>query len=157
MSKFRAEAGQNRRDAGAVGIRQFGEIAGAHQQLDLRPAAARLDEAADRPGETEMDRVEHRIGDEGDACPLCCGDGAPERIQIAGNRRDQHRRHLVLESQRQRVLVEAEKIVRPCPRADRKFIRAGRVDADGKPLRLQFPHRLAKQAETAFPAGSRDR
>lgn len=43
--KFRAEPGQNGGDAGTVGIGQFGEIAGAHQQLDLGPAAARLDEA----------------------------------------------------------------------------------------------------------------
>ncbi len=145
MSSSEHRPARSRGDAGAVGVGKLGEVAGAHQQFDLRPAAARLDEAADRAGEAEMDRVEHRIGDEGDAGLLGRLDGAPERIEIAGNRRDQHRRHLAVEGQRQRVLVEAEQVVRPCPRADPEFVLAGGIDADGKAFGLQRPHRLAEQ------------
>ena len=46
--QLRAEPGEQRRDAGTVGVGEFGEVAGAHQQFDFRPAAARLDEAAER-------------------------------------------------------------------------------------------------------------
>ena len=63
----------------------------------------------------------------------------PSESRSPGNRRDQHRRHLVVEGQRQRVLVEAEKIVRPGSRAGRKFVEAGGIDADGKALAPSVP------------------
>lgn len=104
-----------------------------------------------------MDRVEHGIGDEGDAGLLRRCDGPAERIQIARRRRDQHRYSLVVEGQWQRVLVEAEKIVRAGACADRQFVRAGGIDTDQKSLCLQARARPLPTVETVFPAGSRDR
>ena len=87
----------------------------------------------------------------GYAGPLGSLDGAPERIEIAGNGRDQHRRRRVIEGQRQRVLVEAEKIVRARPaRRSLSSSRLAESTLTENPSRLQFPHRLAKQRKRRF-------
>ena len=83
-AELRADAGQHRRDAGAVGVGQFGQIAGAHQDFDVRPAPARLDEAAERRAKPKW--IGSSTGSAMKAMPARLGglDGAPERIEIAG-------------------------------------------------------------------------
>ena len=83
--KLRADAEEGCGDAERVGIGQLGEIAGAHQDLDLRASVRlQLGIAEQRCGEAEMDRVEHRVGDEGEAARLRRFDGREQRIEVAG-------------------------------------------------------------------------
>ena len=109
-------AHQGHGDAGRVGVGELGEVAHAHQHLDLGQAPAQLVIAHDRGREAEMDRVEDRVGQErpaGRAQPLA---GSDQAVQLAVAGRDQHRHGVGLEGEVERVLVQAEQEVRPGPR-----------------------------------------
>ena len=113
-------AHQRHGDAGRVGVGELGEVADAHQDLDLGQAPTQLVIADDRVREPEMDRVEDRVGEErpaGREQPLAHGDQA---VEIAVPGRDHHRHRAVSSRQIQRVLRQAEQEVGTGTRAPRR-------------------------------------
>ena len=58
---FLAEAEQQHIDAGRIDVGQLGQVADAHQHLGVGIAAAHFQIAAQRRGETEANRLDHRI------------------------------------------------------------------------------------------------
>ena len=98
-------AHQRHGDPGRVRVGELGEVADAHQDLDLGQTPAQLVIADDRVREPEMDRVQDRVGEErpaGREQPLAHGDQA---VEIAVARGDHHRHRCRLVRQIQRVLA----------------------------------------------------
>ena len=91
-----AEADQHRVDAGGVGLGQLGQVADAHEHLDVRVAAADLEVAAEARGEAGADRLDDRVDEERLAELLQVGDRRVEAVEVVGRVGDQHGRRAQL-------------------------------------------------------------
>ena len=80
-----AEADQQRVDAGGVYVGEFGEVADAHHHLGLGMAPADVEVAAEAGGETEADRLQHRIEPTGHAGSPQPGDRLVEALHGCGH------------------------------------------------------------------------
>src|SRR4029453_7548821 len=131
-----------RSNAATVCIRQFGEIAGAHENFRLRQLPPQLGIARKRGHEAEMNGIENWIEDRLDAAlgsALC---RPQERIEVSVTRRYQHRRASCFRGEIERGLVETEQELSACQPARPKFFAFGRIDADRKILHAQGAHRV---------------
>src|SRR5262245_26169255 len=141
-SELGTDPKQRRSNAATVCIRQFGEIAGAHENFRLGQPSPQFRIARKRGHEAEMDGVENWIEDHLDAA---LGSGlcrSQERIEVSVTRRYQHRRGPRFRSDIERALVETEQELSACQSARPKFFAFGRIDADRKILRAQSAHRI---------------
>src|SRR5262245_17889538 len=141
-----SELGTNPKQSGSnaatVCIRQFGEIAGAHEDFRLRQLPPQLGIARKRGHEAEMNGIENWIEDRFNAAlgsTLC---RPQERIEVSVTRRYQHRRGSCFRGDIERALVETEQELSACQSARPKFFAFGRIDADCKILRAQSAHRI---------------
>ncbi len=89
--QLRGNAEQHGGRADAVGVGQFGEIAGTHQHLDLGALAPEPRITLERAHETEIDGIEHGIGEIFAALGVERIHGAVERGHVAVVLGDQHR------------------------------------------------------------------
>ena len=144
--ELRANAEQHGGDAGAVGVGEFGQVAGAHQDLGGGQALAQRRVAQQRGGKTEMDGIEDRVEQTGDAARLGHGGGANQRVEVAGHGGDQHRHGSGAVAEVERVFGEAQQEVGACQRPAAEFAGVAGVDADRKALGLE-------RADGAFEAG----
>src|SRR5262245_93467 len=133
---------QRRSNAATVCIRQFGEIAGAHEDFRLRQLPPQLGIARKRGHEAEMNGIEDWIEDRLNAAlgsTLC---RPQERIEVSVTRRHQHWRGSCFRGEIERALVETEQELSACQSARPKFFAFGRIDADRKILSAQSAHRI---------------
>ena len=124
--QLRGDAEQHGGDAGRVGVGELGEIAGAEQHLGIGPVAPDLRVALERFHESEIDGIEHGVGEIGTTFLVERVHGAIERGKIAMILRDQHRRGFDLVGDVQRVFVEAQEKVGACLAAAQELIRGRR-------------------------------
>ena len=141
-AQLRGDAEQHGGDPGRIGVGELGEIAGAEQDLALRPLAPKLGIALERGHETEIDGIEDGVGEIGAAFLVERVHGAIERGHVAMILGDQHRRRGHLIGDVQRLLVEAEQIVGACLASAQQLIRIGGVDARLVAVLLERADRL---------------
>ncbi len=146
-AKLGADAEEQGRDAERIGVGQLGEVARAHQDFHFRPEPPELSIAKERGGEAEMDGIEDRIGEIAEPPRLGGIDRPQQRIEVAGNCRDEDRHGAALVGYRKRRFRQAEQKVRAGPVAAPELVRIGGVHADPKTLELQRANRFFEMRE----------
>src|SRR6266851_6386530 len=146
-AEFGDDAEKDGVDAGRIRLRQFGEIADAHQDAGFRPTATQLRIARQRGGESERDGIKDRIEDERTPSPIQRVGGAAQRIEIARLGRDEHRQSAHLGKEVKHGLVEAEHEFRSGASGTPELVAIGGVDADREAGTVQRSDRVLEMVK----------